>query len=203
MAKGRGRPRGSRNRKAKETKAEQVEVNRASELALPDPIQLDDEDFDFHLKSLKGANDRMKQAKNLYDGCCKAAKKVAPELLDAVKLAIKYEGKSQDDIKKMLEIQGYVLKRTESAVQLTVHNMLLGDVMEQATKRGYDDAKAGQGSRNRYPVGTELHTAYIEGFSQGTAEMVGGVPEGTNTGDPLPLSDDDVQPREEVEEAAE
>src|SRR5258708_23224771 len=45
------------------------------------------------------------------------SKKVSEEMLDAVKLALKNAGRSQDEIRRDLEIQGFVLKETGSHLQ--------------------------------------------------------------------------------------
>ena len=172
MAKnGKGKSRGSRGRKKVEDKADQVEV-REGELELK-TIEIDDGDFDMHLKSIKGAKERFDTAKRLYDSCCKSAKKVSEDLLNSIKRAIKFEGMDIADIKKQLEIDGYVLKRAGSSVQLTIHDTLLGDVNAAAEKRGHADGKAGRSANCPYPEGTELARLYFGGWNAGQAELIG------------------------------
>lgn len=159
---------GSRKTKTVD-KADETEV-RTLDLQ---QIEIDDADFDMHFRALKSAKEKMATAKNLYDGCCKAAKKVSEELLNAVKRAIKFEGMDAADIKRQLEIDGYVLKRTGSPVQLTIHDSLAGDVEDAAYKRGKDDAANGRGCKSPYPDGTELDTAYKTGWRNGIGGSLG------------------------------
>lgn len=196
----RGRPAGSKNKKSgggkKRGKSEAmtgakenaVEMRKA-ELDLQ-PIEIDDGDFDMHLRAMKGAVDKQKTAKNLYDGCCKAAKKVSPELLDAIKRAIKFEGMDREDIKRQLEIDGYVLKKTGSSVQLTIHDTILGDVKDAAYGRGKADALNGRGSNSPYPAGSDLTSAYDSGWQDGTGQQLGLTPEQTAAA----IDDDDALP---------
>lgn len=167
---------GKRTRRAKADKADTVEMRTAGELDLKQ-IAIDDADFDMHLRAMKGAKDRMATAKNLYDGCCKAAKKVSEELLTAVKKAIKFEAMDVDDIKRALEIDGYVLRKTGSPVQLTIHDTLMGDVNEAADVQGYRDAKAGRVAKSPYPESSDLHELYMAGWQRGTRENMGLPPE--------------------------
>jgi hypothetical protein len=136
-------------------------------------VQIDDGDFDLHYKAIKSAVERQKQSKNLYDGCCKAAKKVSADLLEAVKKAIKFDGMDPDDIKRQLEIDGYALKRRENPIQLTVFNSLLGDQKEVVAKRGYEDGKAGRSAKTEYPEGSDLATIYSENYMRGQGEVLG------------------------------
>jgi hypothetical protein len=196
MAKGKknGTARGARKRRGKSEsmtgkKAGEVEV-RTGELDLQQ-IEINDDDFDLHFRAMKGAVDRQKTAKNLYDGCCKAAKKVSPELLDAVKRALKFEGMDPADIKRQMEIDGYVLKRTASPIQLTVFDTLAGDVADQAYKRGYDDGENGRTAADKYPAGSDLSGHYTRGWRHGTAKNLGLTPEQADAaaedGDELPI----------------
>lgn len=175
-----GRPKGSTNGKSKRGGKSKAEAStgkneataemRKAELDLQ-PIEIDDGDFDMHLRAMKGAVDKQKIAKNLYDGCCKAAKKVSPDLLDALKRAIKFEGMDREDIKRQLEIDGYVLKKTGSSVQLTIHDVILGDVNANAFEQGYANGMAGTAISNRFPEGSDLARLYEEGYVKAQTEL--------------------------------
>jgi hypothetical protein len=173
--------RGSRKRRGtseamtgkKENEVEVRTIGDNSGLNLPEPIALDDGDFDLHYKALRSAKDKMDTAKRLYDGCCKGAKKVSPELLEAVKRAIKYDGQDANDIKADLEIAGYVLRRRGSPVQITVFDTLIGDVKEQAASRGLGDGENGRPSASSYPAGSDLDQIYSDNWRLGQAKLLG------------------------------
>jgi len=191
MAKpGRGKRGNGRGRKAKVDKQDQVEV-RQDELP---GIEIDDSDFDMHFRALKGAVEKMKTAKNLYDGCCKSAKKVSPELLDAVKYAIKLEGLDAADVKRELEIKGYALKRTGSSVQLTIHDTLLGDEEDLAYRRGKEAGASGKSNANPYPKASSLAEEYDRGWRAGVGGNLG-LTEG-ETEDAVSVHDEDPALRE-------
>lgn len=177
-ANGNGKARGKRTKRgaAKADKGDTAEMRTGGELDLKQ-VAIDDADFDMHLRAMKGAKDRMATAKNLYDGCCKAAKKVSEDLLVAVKKAIKFEGMDLDDIKRALEIDGYVLRKTGSPVQLTIHDSLMGDVNQAADTCGYRDARAGKVAKSPYPESSDLHELYMAGWQRGTRENMGLDPE--------------------------
>lgn len=171
MAKPRNGSAGKRRGKSESVtgkKEAEAEV-RKGELELKQ-IEINDDDFDMHYRSLKGAKEKMATAKNLYDGCCKAAKKVSEDLLNSLKRALKFEGMDAEDIKRQLEIDGYVLRKTGSSVQLTIHDTLLGDEKELAYKRGRDAGGNGKSLNNPYPAGSDL----AEAFATGWRNAVGG-----------------------------
>lgn len=174
-ANGKAKGRGSRRSNAEGStgaKDNVVQMRKPSELELKHVI-IDDADFDMHMRAFKGATERMKTAKNLYDGVCKAAKKVSDNLLNALKRAQKFEGMDAEDIKRQLEIDGYVLKRQGSPVQLTIHDSLLGDVNKAAYKKGNDDALNSRGANNPYPEGSDLHEQYAVGYRNGMGSNLG------------------------------
>ena len=152
--------------------ASRVETRSAGELDLQQAI-VDDGDFDLHFRAAKNAKDRMKTAKNLYDGCCKAAKKVSVELLAAVKLALKMEDQDDEDIRAALRVMGYVLKKTNQPVQISLHDILAGDVNDAAYKRGKDDALNGKGCHCPYPDGSDLADNYNTGWRNGIGVNLG------------------------------
>lgn len=167
-----GKQRGKTKRRSKAeastgAKENEVEV-RSPEI---EGLVIADDDFDLHLASLKRAVDAQKRAKNAYDAVCKGAKKVSPALLDTIKLAVKMEGRQPEEIKSDLEKLGYVLKRSGSYVQLTIHDTLLGDAEDQAFERGKKIGAAGQPLSNPYPDDTSLANRFSEGWQAGQENM--------------------------------
>ena len=153
-----------------------VEVRKAGELDLK-PVEIDDGDFDLHFRATKNAKERVETATSLYRTCLKNAKKVSPELHDAIKDAMKFEGMDPHDIKRQMEISGYVLRKTGSSVQLTIHDSLLGDTKDAYYKRGHADGKAGRTADARAPEGSDVAMEYLRGWQHGTASNLGMSPE--------------------------
>lgn len=153
-----------------------VEVRKAGELDLQQ-VEIDDADFDMHFRAAKTAKETAEKYQSLYRSQLKAAKKVSPALAEAVKWALGSEGKDAADIKREMEIKGYVLKRQGSPIQLTVHDTLLGDTMESYYKRGHADGEAGKTADARAPEGSDLHSEYMRGWQHGTAKNLGLSPE--------------------------
>lgn len=153
---------------AKEAK---VEVRKA-ELDLKQ-VEINDGDFDLHFRAVKSAKERVETASSLYRTCLKNAKKVSPELQDAIKDALKFEGMQHADIKRQMEIAGYVLRKTGSSVQLTIHDSLMGDTNEAYYKRGHHDGEGGKTPDQRAPEGTDLHESYMRGWRHGTSKNMG------------------------------
>lgn len=173
--------RASRKRRGKSeamtaAKENGVEVRKAGELDLK-PVEIDDGDFDLHFRATKNAKERVETATSLYRTCLKNAKKVSPELHDAIKDAMKFEGMDPHDIKRQMEISGYVLRKTGSSVQLTIHDSLLGDTKEAYYKRGHADGKAGRTADARAPEGSDIALEYMRGWRHGTASNLGMSPE--------------------------
>lgn len=173
------KPKSSKGRRSKAenmtgAKDAAVEVRKAGELDLQQ-IVIDDGDFDLHFRAMKSAKERMKTAKNLYDGCAKAAKKVSADLLDAVKQALKLEGMDPADVKRELEVRGYALKRVGCPVQLSVHDTLAGDVNDKAYKRGNYDGANGRTCNSPYPEGTELDEHYRTGYRNAQNAIIQGM----------------------------
>lgn len=149
-----------------------VEMRKAGELDLQ-RVEIDDADFDLHFRAAKSAKETAEKYQSLYRSQLKAAKKVSPALAEAVKWALGAEGKDAGDIKREMEIRGYVLKRQGSPIQLTIHDTLAGDVNEAAETAGYRDAKAGKVSSSPYPAGSDLDALYSKGWKRGTVENMG------------------------------
>lgn len=181
MAKGNGKTngstRGSRKRRGSGENFTGAEENktevRKAELDLK-PVEIDDGDFDMHLKSVKAATEKLTTAQGLLRSCYKAAKKVSPQLLDALKYALKAERADAEDIKRELEVMGYVLKKTNAPIQITLHDTLLGDENELAAKRGYQNGKNGTGMNCPYPEGSDLASLYADAYMKGQADLIGG-----------------------------
>lgn len=170
MAKGKPRKTNSRKRKTKD-KGDEAEMRKGN--SEPMQIELNSEDFAFHFKNAKAAKVRMGTAKSSYDACLKAAKKVSDQLHASVKLALTLEGKDLYDVKTQLEVFGFVLKATDHPLQLTIHDTLLGDVIEVAATRGFNDGRVGKPCANPYPDGTELARAYLDQWGRGQQELLG------------------------------
>jgi hypothetical protein len=175
-----GRKRGgSGKRKSKAesmtgAKENAVEVRKlggdnAPELKLP-PVA----DFELHLKTARGIREKeqtiaklKKHARDAANGCCK-------DLWNTISQLIKLE--ESDDphaFQRKLELLGYGLKLTNSPIQLSIHDMLLGDVEDQAYGRGRKDGEAGKTLSNPYPDGTSLAAKYAEGHMHGQAKNLG------------------------------
>lgn len=183
---GTGRKRG---RPAKKTvdKADAVEV-RTGELELKQ-VEIDDGDFDLHFRGVKAAKEKMEQYQSAYRSALKSAKKVSDDLANSIKDALRFETMDSHDIKRQLEISGYVLKRQGSPIQLTIHDGLLGDALEVAFKRGEADGLAGKGNANPYPASSDLAGRYDTGHIEGQTQLIakGQPAQGTNSGEGLPL----------------
>lgn len=184
MAKGKN-GKGSRKSKAEGAtgaKAAAAEMRAAGELDLVQ-VEIDDGDFDLHFRGAKSAKQKMEQYQSAYRSALKSAKKVSEELLDAVKRALKFEAMSAEDIKRQLEIDGYVLRRQGSPVQLTIHDTLAGDPEKQAYDRGKHDQQNGQVARNPYPDGSSFAEQYSLGYRNALSAHLG-VKEDADEGDP-------------------
>lgn len=174
-ANGKGKGRGSRRSKAESStgaKEAKVEMRKAGELELK-PIIIDDADFDMHFRGVKAAKEKMEQYGSAYRSALNSAKKVSQDLHKSITRALKFETMDAEDIKRQLLIDGYVLKRQGSPVQLTIHDSLLGDVNKAAYKKGNDDALNGRGANNPYPEGSDLHEQYAVGYRNGIGSNLG------------------------------
>lgn len=166
-----------RARRAKRSKAESsteaqansVEVRTAGELDLQQ-VEIEAKDFEFHYKAAKNARDCLDTANSLYRSTLKAAKTCSEDVHDAVKRALKFDGMNEAEIKRQMEIDGFILKHRSSPIQLTIHDSLSGSVEEAAETRGYRDAKAGKLSDSPYPAESDLDKLYSKGFKRGTVE---------------------------------
>jgi hypothetical protein len=158
-------------------KAGEVEV-RTGELTLGEPVELESNDVQMHIKAIKAATEKKDTANNLLRGCYKAANKLNPNLGDAIKRALTVERKNDPAaLKAELEVFGIALKETGSPIQLVIHDMLSGDVAESAYKRGEADGKAGRTASNKYPEGSDLANEYARGWRHGTSANLGLTPE--------------------------
>ena len=186
---GRGKKRGRPAKKIVD-KADVVEMKAVGELGFT-PIEIVDDDYDMHMRSFVTAVENQKIAKNAYDRCCKAAKKVSDKFLELCKLGLKWKGKSAEEHAQLMQMHGYILKRSGSNVQLTLHNILLGDAVETAYKRGFDQGFGGMANDNRYPSGSDLAERHDLGWGEGQKKLVENgnkaTPEGSNSGAALPL----------------
>lgn len=167
-------PRARRARRSKaesftEAKANAVEMRKAGELDLQQ-VEIDSKDFDLHYRAAKTARDRLDTANSLYRSTLKNAKACGEDVVDAVKRALKFDGMNEADIKRQMEIDGFILKHRGSPIQLTIRDSLMGDVNQAADTQGYRDAKANKVSSSPYPANSDLDKHYAKGFRRGTVE---------------------------------
>lgn len=174
-----GAVRGSRKRRGKgeaftEAKANEVEVRKlggdnAPELKLPS-----EEDFNYHLKSIKGYREKKDTAVANLRNANKAAEKTCKGLSGIVGELLGLErADNPHDFQRKLELLGYGLKVTNSPIQLTVFDTLLGDVTAQAYARGKADGANGKSASNPYPEGSDLASEYTRGWQHGTVGNLG------------------------------
>lgn len=174
MAKGKNSPKKPLRRSKKPTAEETVEVRTPgigdnSKLALPAP-----DDYSHHMKSIRGAKDKLETAKSLLRHAKDAANKCAAGLAASIEETLKIE-RDNDPVKLQarLEMLGLGLKEIGSTIQLSVFDSLGGDAADQVYQRGMADGKAGRTADNRYPEGSDLHALYAKGWRHGTASNLG------------------------------
>lgn len=171
-----GKPRGGRKSKAESVtgaKEAKVEV-RKGELDLQQ-IEIASNDFQYHMKAIRAATEKKDTANNLLRGCYKAAKQVHPKLGKAIKDAIQYERADDDqDLRDDLQMLGIILREIESPIQITLHDTLLGDVLDVAFRRGKKDAENEKMSSSPYPVPSDLDERYRAGWESVMASRVTG-----------------------------
>lgn len=170
--KGNGKSRRSKAENMTGAKANEVEVTTASQLELPD-IEIAEDDWHIHFRSFKSATDLMAKAKNAYDAACKAAKKVSPHLLAALKLHKKFEGMDHVELSNFLQEHRIALQHLGSPIQLSLHNTLMGDANDAAYARGKDDGLNGRTCKSPYPEGSSLAESYLTGWRNGTGSNLG------------------------------
>lgn len=149
--------------------ADKVEMRKAGELDLQQVV-IEAKDFDLHYKAVKSARDKLDTANSLYRSTLKGAKTCGDDVHDAVKRALKMDGMNEAEIKRQMEIDGFILKHRASPIQLTIHDSLAGDVNQAAETAGYRDAKAGKVSSSPYPANSDLDKLYAKGRLRGTVE---------------------------------
>lgn len=170
--------RGSRKRRGKgedmtganEGKVEvRMGGDNSPKLELPAP-----DDFAYHMKAIKGSLEKKDTAVALVRNAKKSADKAAPGLSGTIDRLIKIE-RSNDPMafQREMELLGYGLKQTNSPIQISVFDTLLGDQKEQVAKRGYEDGKAGRSAKQEYPDGSDLAGLYSDNWMRGQAEMLG------------------------------
>lgn len=165
----------SRGESSTGAKENSVEMRKGPDLNLPEPVILKSDDFQMHYRAIKAATEKKDTANNLLRGCYKQAKKVHPQLAEAVRTAITIERADDPEaVRAHLDMYGFVLKETGHHIQLTIHDQLGGDVNEQAKKRGFADGSAGRMSNCSYPEGSDLAKLYNAGWLEGQAKLIGG-----------------------------
>lgn len=170
--KGKGGGRKSKAESMTGAKEAKVEV-RTGELELTQ-IEIASNDFQYHLKAIRAATEKKDTVNNILRNCYKAAKQVHPKLGKAIKDAIQYERADDDqDLRDDLQMLGIILREIESPIQITLHDTLLGDVKDQAFRRGKKDAENEKMSQSPYPAG-ELDDEYRRGWESVMASRVSG-----------------------------
>lgn len=165
-------------RSKKAAKGDEVESRTAgigdnSQLALPAP-----DDYEHHMKTIKGTKDKLETAKSLLRHAKEAANKCCPGLAASIEETLKIERDGDPaKLQKRLEMLGIGLKQIGSSVQLTVFDTLAGEVEDQAYTRGFADGEGGKTMNNRYPDGSPLAKAYVRGWHHGTGKNLGQTPE--------------------------
>lgn len=181
----RGKKPAPRRRSSKPTKAETVEVRTVagigdnSQLALPAP-----DDYEHHMKSIRGAKDKLETAKSLLSHAKTAANKTCPGLAASISETLQIE-REGDPVKLQtrLEMLGMGLKHIGSTIQLSVFDTLAGDEEELVARRGYEDGKAARPCNNKYPVGSSLADLYNENWQKGQAENMAGITQAPSNGE--------------------
>jgi hypothetical protein len=143
--------------------------DNAPELKLPS-----EEDFNYHLKNIRGAIEKKDTAVNLVRLANQSAEKACKGFGKTIARLIKLD-RSDDPMafQRELELLGYGLKVTGSPIQLSIHDMLLGDVTQQAYKRGFEAGESGKGLSNPYPDPSDLAAEFTRGYGHGQAKNLG------------------------------
>lgn len=173
---GKGKTRGRKSKAESVTgkKAGEVET-RSGELDIPEPVIIASSDFQFYLKAAKSATEKKDTAVNLLRGVYKQAQKLHKQLPGALKRAIEIErADDHADLRGELEVLGIALREIGCPIQITISDTLLGDVKDQAFKRGRKDAELGKFASSPYPADSDLSQEYSRGWEAMTAERVNG-----------------------------
>jgi hypothetical protein len=153
-------------------KAAEVEVRTIgdnSQLPLPKP-----DDYKHHMKTIKGALDRVETAKSLLNHAKSAANKSCPGMADSIKQTLQIERENDPAaLQKRLEMLGIGLDVIGHTLQLTVWDTLAGDEEDMVYKRGHADGAAGRTASNKYPENSTLAETYARGWRDGTASNLG------------------------------
>lgn len=164
---------GGRKSKAESvTGAKENEVEVSAVLDLK-PIEVDEKTFDTQYKAMRALEDQKKRVVGLLRSQRKQLKECGPEVQESVLDALAMDGKDDEEVKRELQVRAFVLKKRESPVQISLHNMLLGDVNEVAYRSGYKDGEAGKPANSPYPEGSDLDGHYQRGWRHGMAKNAG------------------------------
>lgn len=175
-ATGKGKAAGKRRSRAEdmtEAKANTVEV-RTGELQLK-PVEIDTKDVQVHLRAIKAAIEKKDTAVSILRNAKKRAKEVHPELANAIDRVLKIErADSMHELRAELEVLNIVLRVQQAPIQIYLSDSLMGDVAEQAFRRGVKDAKAEKMSSSPYPDGSDVDGHYKRGWESVMASRVTG-----------------------------
>lgn len=164
-------------RKARATKEETVEVRTPaigdnSKLALPEP-----DDWKHHKATIAGWREKVTTAQSHLRNAIKQAKKAGVNM-ESLNLVVGIE--RENDPAKAIQFFKQIdlgLSLGESSVRISTHDTLLGEVTDQAYKRGFADGEGGKTSNSRYPEGSDLDREYQRGWMHGTGKNMGQTPE--------------------------
>lgn len=158
--------------KAGDVEVRTVAAADAPEFALPKP-----DDYEFHKKQILGYAEKKETANSHYRNALKSAQKAGIDtdaLLEANKLK-----RSNDHAKMQRHFSqlAFALAQEGYPIQLTVHDTLLGDSIDLAYRRGFEDGENGRTLDCRYPAGSDLAAKYTRGWHHGTGKNIGQTPE--------------------------
>lgn len=167
---------GTRASRPKRSKAESftgakenaVEV-RSGELELMEPLHIPARDFNTSLNRMREINSKMATLKSAYSNELKRAGDIDEDMPPALKLALAYDKKSPKQVIRHLQIHGYVLRETGNDIQLTLHDLKMGDSKQVAYQEGFDIGAAGRGlpRESKYPINSELDNEFVRGHGDG------------------------------------
>lgn len=169
----RGKSESMTGAKASAVETRKVGIGDNSGLNLPAP-----NDFAHHMKSIKGAKDKMETAKSLVRHAKEAANKSCPGMAVAIERVIGIERENDPDkLRRELEMLGIGLGQIGSTLQLSIFDSLGGDHLDQVYRRFYRDGKEGKGLDNRYPTDSDLAAQAARAWRHGAASNIPMTPE--------------------------
>lgn len=185
------RPRRSKAESFTGAKENAVEVLRSGELDLMEPVHIPSRDFNSSLGRLREINAKLATLKSAWSNELKKAGDIDEDMPPALKLAIAYDKKSPKQVIRHLQLHGYVLRETGNDIQLTLHDLKMGDSKEVAYQEGFAIGAAGKAlpRESKYPINSELDNEFVRGHADGQKRHL-----------PIREVANDHQPQAEAEE---